>query len=75
MVDPRRLSEFDRLTPAEQLELAQALWDRIADPDKADLVSDQQIVEAERRLAEGDRAPSTHRTREQVRARVTAALK
>jgi putative addiction module component (TIGR02574 family) len=62
------MAELLQLSPAERIQLAEDLWDSVADsmPD----LTQEQIAECERRLAEHDRDPSTARPWEEVRARL-----
>jgi putative addiction module component (TIGR02574 family) len=62
------MTELLQLSPAERIQLAEDLWDSVAEgmPD----LTQEQIAECERRLAEHDRDPSTARPWEEVRARL-----
>ena len=67
------LDELMQLSPAERLDIAEKLWDSI-DPNDPNLASDsasltdEQMQEALRRLAEHKRDPSTGIPYEEVRA-------
>ena len=64
--------DFSSLTPAERLELADALWSSV-DPDDVDwTLTPGQQVELERRLAEYDRDPDAGETWESIRAEIVA---
>jgi len=67
-------SELMKLTPAERIELAQDLWDSIAQHDPPPL-SEEEKQELNRRYAEYLRDPSTAITWEELKARVATRLK
>jgi putative addiction module component (TIGR02574 family) len=62
------MAELLQLSPAERIQLAEDLWDSVADsmPD----LTQEQIAECERRLAEHDRDPTRALPWEEVRARL-----
>jgi putative addiction module component (TIGR02574 family) len=62
------MAELLSLSPAERIQVAEDIWDSVADsmPD----LTQEQIAECERRLAEHDRNPSTALPWEEVRARL-----
>ena len=64
------LSELLKLTPAERIQLAQDLWDSI--PEDAVSLSEEQIRELERRLAEHEANPGSAIPWAEVRARLQA---
>jgi putative addiction module component (TIGR02574 family) len=69
MIMPR-YSELLRLSPAERIQLAQDLWDSLPeDPDLLPL-TEPEIAELNRRMAEHKRDPSTALAWEDVRARL-----
>jgi putative addiction module component (TIGR02574 family) len=69
------LAELLELSPAERIELAEELWDSVAgSPDTMPGLTEAQIAECERRLAEHDRDPSTAVPWEEVRARLWSRL-
>jgi len=59
-----------QLSAAERLELVEELWDSIADEDDALALSDEQRVDLERRLAEGDADPTGGTPWADVRERI-----
>lgn len=59
---------FDQLTPAEQIEHVQYLWDRIAEHPEGVPVSAEMKAELDRRLAAHRADPSTAIPWEQVKA-------
>ncbi len=67
------LDELMQLSPAERLDIAERLWDSV-DPNDPSLagdrasLTDEQMQEARRRLAEHQRDPSTAIPYEEVRA-------
>ena len=70
------LEELLRLSPAERIQLAEDLWDSVAaSPDSMPGLTESQIAECERRLAEHDRDPSTASPWEEVRARLWSRLR
>jgi putative addiction module component (TIGR02574 family) len=67
-------SELMKLTPAERIELAQDLWDSIAQNELPPLTDDEK-EELDRRYAEHLRDPSTAITWEELKARLASRLK
>lgn len=67
------LNELLQLTPAERIELAQDLWDSI-EPGAEDVLqlTQEQMKEIDRRLAEHERDPGSALPWEEVRARLRA---
>ena len=57
MTEPQLEDQFDQLSPAEQILLVQALWDRIARRREHIPVRDSHLDEVRRRLDEHDRTP------------------
>jgi putative addiction module component (TIGR02574 family) len=69
------LAELLQLSPAERIQLAEDLWDSVAaSPDSIPGLTEAQIAECERRLAEHDRDPSTAVSWEEARARLLSRL-
>jgi putative addiction module component (TIGR02574 family) len=69
------LAELLQLSPEERIELAEDLWDSVAaSPDSMPGLTEEQIAECERRLAEHDRDPSRAVPWEEVRARLLSRL-
>jgi putative addiction module component (TIGR02574 family) len=66
--------ELMKLTPAERIDLAQDLWDSIAQQELPPLTNDEK-EELDRRYAEHLRDPSTAITWDEVKARLAARLK
>jgi putative addiction module component (TIGR02574 family) len=64
------LSDLLKLSPAERIQLAQDLWDSIAEDPEALPLTSEQRQELERRLAEHEQDPSTAVPWEDVRARL-----
>jgi putative addiction module component (TIGR02574 family) len=60
------LKELMELTPEERIQLAEDLWDSIAREEMPPLTDDQ-MVEMERRIAEHDRDPSSALPWDEVR--------
>jgi putative addiction module component (TIGR02574 family) len=60
------LKELLELTPAERLEVADALYDSVAS-DELSPLTPEQIEDLERRLTEHEKDPSTGRPWEEVR--------
>jgi putative addiction module component (TIGR02574 family) len=60
------LKELMELTPEERIQLAEDLWDSIA-ADEMPPLTDEQMVEMDRRFAEHERDPSTALPWEDVR--------
>jgi putative addiction module component (TIGR02574 family) len=64
-------AELVELSPAERIQLAEDLWDSVAaSPETMPALTDAQIAEVERRLAEHARNPSRAIPWEEVRARL-----
>ena len=59
--------DFSHLTPAERIELIEALWDSL-DPDQAAPLTPELINELERRSAESEANPHAGRTWEEIQA-------
>lgn len=59
---------FDQLTPAEQIQHVQDLWDRIAEHPEGVPVGDEMKMELDRRLAAHRADPSSSIPWEQVKA-------
>jgi putative addiction module component (TIGR02574 family) len=57
MTEPQLEEQFDQMSPAEQILLVQALWDRIARRPEQMPVRDSHLDEVRRRLEEHDRTP------------------
>jgi putative addiction module component (TIGR02574 family) len=65
------MAELLELSPAERIEIAEELWNSIAaSPDNMPDLTEEQIAECERRLAEHDRDPSRALPWEEVRVRL-----
>ena len=60
--------DFNHLTVAERIQLAEDLWDSIADAPEALELTDAQRAELDRRLAEHRKDPDSAILWEQVRA-------
>ena len=73
-MDKTLLQELLQLSPSERIELAQDLWDSIAEEDLPPLTAEQER-EIERRLAEHDKDPSRASSWEDVRERIRTLLK
>lgn len=70
------LAELLELSPAERIQLAEDLWDSVsADADNLPPLTDAQLAEVQRRLADHRRDPSTAIPWEEVRARLWSRLK
>lgn len=68
--------ELMQLSPAERIELAESLWDSIPENyESLPPVTDAQLAEAKRRLAEYRRDPSMGISWEEVRTRLRSRLK
>lgn len=64
-----RLEDLFKLSPAERMQLAVDLWDSVADdPDNLPPLSEEELAEIERRLAELERDPSIGQPWSEVRA-------
>ena len=57
MAKPQLKEQFDQLTPPQQLELVQELWDRVASRPGAVPVPPSHLEELQRRLVEHDTSP------------------
>ena len=69
--DRSLLAELLKLSPAERIQLAEDLWDSVAaSPETMPALTEAQIDEIERRLAEHARNPSRAVSWEEVRARL-----
>jgi len=68
------LVELMKLTPAERIQLAEDLWDSIS-PEEMPPLSDEQISEINRRLAEHQKDPTTALPWEEVRSCLWSRLK
>ncbi len=69
------IGELLKLSPAERIQLAEDLWDRVAvRPDLLPVLSDNQRQEIERRVAEHVRDPGSAFTWEDVRTRLWSRL-
>jgi putative addiction module component (TIGR02574 family) len=66
--------ELMKLSPAERIQLAQDLWDSIAEEEMPPLTPEQ-IEEIERRPAEHEKDPGSAIPWEEVRARLWARYK
>jgi putative addiction module component (TIGR02574 family) len=66
--------ELMKLSPSERIQLAQDLWDSIAEEEMPPLTPEQ-IEEIERRLAEHEKDPGRAVPWEEVRARLWARYK
>jgi putative addiction module component (TIGR02574 family) len=64
------LSDLLKLTPAERIQIAQDLWDSIAEEPDVLPLSDEQCAELERRVAEHEQDPSTAIPWEEARTRL-----
>jgi putative addiction module component (TIGR02574 family) len=62
-----RKIDFSHLTPAERIELIEALWDSL-DPQQAVPLTPELVDELERRSAEAEANPEAGRTWEEIRA-------
>jgi len=74
------LDELMQLAYDERLEIAERLWDSVHPPGSAwpgepFVLSAEQKIEIDRRLAEHERDPSTAEPWEEVRARLWSRLK
>jgi putative addiction module component (TIGR02574 family) len=67
----RPLSDLLKLSPAERIQLAQDLWDSIAEKE-APALTPEQLEELERRLAAHDEDPTAALPHDEVRARLQA---
>ena len=65
-----KYSDLFRLSPAERIQLAQDLWDSLEGERDLPPLTDEQVQELQRRLAEHERDPSTAIPWEEARARL-----
>jgi putative addiction module component (TIGR02574 family) len=71
-----KLEDLFKLSPAERIQLAEDLWDSVAaDPQALPPLTDVQVAEIERRLADHARDPASAVEWADVRARLWARLK
>ena len=71
-----KLEDLFKLSPAERIQLAEDLWDSVAaDPQSLPPLTEAQVAEIERRLADHARDPSSALDWADVRARLWARLK
>jgi putative addiction module component (TIGR02574 family) len=71
-----KLEDLFKLSPAERIQLAEDLWDSVAaDPEALPPLTDAQVAEIERRLADHARDPASAVELADVRARLWARLK
>jgi putative addiction module component (TIGR02574 family) len=66
-------AELMKLTVAERIQLAMSLWDSVP-PEDFPPLTDEEIEELERRLAEHEKDPGTAIPWEEVRAQLRARL-
>ena len=74
------LDELMQLSPSERLDIAEKLWESVhppgsALPGEAVVLTEEQMQEIRRRIAEHERDPSSAIPWEEVRARLWARLK
>ena len=70
-----KLEDLFKLSPAERIQLAEDLWDSVAaDPQSLPPLTEEQIAEIERRLAEHTRDPSSSISWEELRARLWSRI-
>ena len=74
------LDELMQLSPTERLDIAEKLWDSVhppgsARPDEFVALTEEQMAEIRRRVAEHERDPGSAIPWEEVRARLWARLK
>jgi len=70
-----KLEDLFKLSPAERIQLAEDLWDSVAaDPQSLPPLTEEQIAEIERRLAEHARDPSSSISWEELRARLWSRI-
>jgi putative addiction module component (TIGR02574 family) len=62
-----RKIDFSHLTPAERIELIEALWDSL-EPGQAAPITPELATELDRRSAEAEANPRAGRTWEEIRA-------
>ena len=64
-----KFEDLFKLSPAERIQLAEDLWDSVAaDPQSFPPLTDAQVAEIERRLAEHARDPSSSISWDELRA-------
>jgi putative addiction module component (TIGR02574 family) len=68
------VSELLHLSPAERIQLAEDLWDSVAAHPGQVEISQEQLAELERRLAELDDNPEAGESWEQVKVRLIKTL-
>ena len=71
------LDQLMQLSPTERLDIAEKLWDSVhppgsARPGEVVVLTEEQMAEIDRRLAEHERHPERARPWEEVRARLWA---
>ena len=70
-----KLEDLFKLSPAERIQLAEDLWDSVAaDPQSLPPLTQEQIAEIDRRLAEHARDPSSSISWEELRARLWSRI-
>jgi putative addiction module component (TIGR02574 family) len=72
MTVDQAIDDISAIPQNDQLRIVQAIWDRLADGVGTEL-SDSQRAELDRRWAEYKADPSTARSEEEFRARISAA--
>ena len=65
--------DFSHLTPAERIELIEALWDSLG-PEQAAPITPELATELDRRSAEAKANPHAGRTWEEIRAKLEKRL-
>jgi putative addiction module component (TIGR02574 family) len=66
-----KLEDLFKLSPAERIQLAEDLWDSVAaDPQSIPPLTDAQVAEIKRRLAEHARDPTSSIAWDELRARL-----
>jgi putative addiction module component (TIGR02574 family) len=73
-MDKALLTELMKLTPAERIQLAEDLWDSIS-PEEMPPLTEEQIEEIDRRMAEHQKDPTTALPWEEVRSWLWSRLK
>ena len=63
-------SDLRKLSVAERIQLAQDLWDSIAEEAEALPIPEEQRVELDRRLADAEQSPGEGRSWTEVKARL-----
>ena len=64
------LSELRKLSVAERIQLAQDLWDSIAEEAQTLPLTEEQRAELDRRLADAEQSPGEGRSWTEVKARL-----